>query len=359
MTDNSNNWVKSGNSYFVRSNAMNVDLLPNGVYTISVDPMTKQANLEYIKERFEFPYKVYGIESSFVARVKKTWENTKSNLGILMNGIKGTGKSVTCEQICNHMDMPVILVTSDFPGLVEFMTQFNQDAVFFFDEYEKVFGSENRSERSYKLLSVMDGCLNTKYRKMFLFTTNNLHVDDNLLQRPGRIRYLKKFGNLSIDAVIEIVDDKLENKELRNEVIKAISQLDLITVDIAVSLISEVNIHNEPPEAFLPFFNVEKLQCKMDVFVQNVTSDWKSIAGEAEKQFGASMTVNITGPYDDSCLGDSLTFNGSYRGDICDYNEDGRLMVRKSSRKGDLDEYQAYRMVPIQTYKQGFLSYIC
>lgn len=59
----------------------------------------------------------------------------------------------------------------------------------------------------------MDGVFNSPYRRVFLLTTNNLYVNENLIGRPSRIRYKKTFGNLQPEVVQEYLDDNLKNKK--------------------------------------------------------------------------------------------------------------------------------------------------
>ena len=370
-----NNWVKAGDEYFVRSIAQNVEKLPVGIYTVKINPQNKELYLEFSREKFEFPFKVYGIEESFVARVAKTYNAVSTNLGVLLNGIKGTGKSVTAELICNALNVPVILVTEDLPGLVSFMNEFNQEVVFFMDEYEKTFKGEGRDERSHKLLSIMDGCLNTSYKKVFLFTTNNLYVDDNLLQRPGRIRYRKTFGNLSPEAIMEILKDKLERPDFHDSLFNLISQLEIVTVDIVCSLVSEVNIHNEDPEVFFPVFNLEKLDAKKDVYA--IIPD-EVTGAPVEKLVGLGMEVH---PFmiEEDDIGETMEINNKWVGEISEIHENGNITVFQYISQDSPKElssnvvervapfpenptsnkkYTTYRFAAVPTYRSGFKKYL-
>lgn len=105
-------------------------------------------------------------------------------------------KTVTAKELCNRLQLPVILVQSmgvdTNSKLIKYLsTSIDFDCIFFFDEYEKEFKSSS------DVLSFMDGTYNSIYRKVFLLTTNELNVDPNLLGRPSRIRYKKSFSNLS------------------------------------------------------------------------------------------------------------------------------------------------------------------
>lgn len=64
--------------------------LPVGVYDIVVTRFG--IHLDKVNDSFVFPYKIYGLQTDFINHVIKTYENTTGNLGVLMNGIKGTGK---------------------------------------------------------------------------------------------------------------------------------------------------------------------------------------------------------------------------------------------------------------------------
>ena len=210
-------------------------------------------------DQYVFPYKVYGVNSKFVQRINKTFVNTTGNIGVLMNGIKGTGKSVTSELICNDFmasfNMPVILINQPMKGLIEFLASIDQDVVVFVDEYEKVFVSDEGRGNSSEILTIMDGALKSEHRRLFLFTTNNKYIDDNLLERPGRIRYVKEFRDLAKDVIEEIVDDLLADESRKKEAIEYISKLQMITIDIVKAVITEMNIHDEGPEGFSDIFN--------------------------------------------------------------------------------------------------------
>lgn len=67
-------------------------------------------------------------------------------------------------------------------------------------------------------------------------------VDKNLIDRPGRIRYIQEFGNLLPKAVSECIDDNLENPEHKDIIINLVNRLEFSTIDILKNIIEEVNI---------------------------------------------------------------------------------------------------------------------
>lgn len=63
----------------------------------------------------------------------------------------------------------------------------------------------------------MDGVYNSKYRKVFLLTA--MSINENMVGRPSRIRYVKKFENLDLKVVNEYLDDALEVPEARQDLL--------------------------------------------------------------------------------------------------------------------------------------------
>jgi hypothetical protein len=250
------------------------DKLAPGIYIPGVD-----INGHYLTkyhDKYVFPYKVYGVNGGFMERVSRTFVHTTGNLGVLMNGVKGTGKSVTSELICNdfmdQFNMPVILINEKMKGLIEFLAAIDQDIVVFVDEYEKVFVNEEGRPNSTEILTLMDGALKSEHRRLFLFTTNNKYIDDNLLERPGRIRYVKEFTDLDKAVIEEIIDDILEDKAFKEECIAYISKLQKITIDIVKAVITEVNIHGQGPSSFSDIFNAKELKPTYNMYSGALTS---------------------------------------------------------------------------------------
>jgi SpoVK/Ycf46/Vps4 family AAA+-type ATPase len=182
-------------------------------------------------------------------------------MGVLLNGERGTGKTVCAKYLANQLDLPIIMISNDCPGLNNFISSIKQDVVFFFDEFEKNFkrGSdeydENQSGES--LLSIMDGVYNTGFSHIFILTTNELRINKNFLSRPSRIRYLKTFSPvMSKELLGEIADDFLDDLTKKEDLIKFVSTLEFASIDIVKSIIEEINLHGCSIEEFKNFFNV-------------------------------------------------------------------------------------------------------
>ncbi len=235
-----NIWIQDGNTFMKGSATTKAhpEGLPKGIYEVRESMAGYYLNK--LSDSFVFNYKLYGINNEFIDHFIKTYNNTTGNLGVLFNGIKGTGKTVTAEELCNQLGLPVIIVKSckEADDMLKFLaTQINFDCIFFFDEYEKEF------KESSSVLSFMDGVHNSQYRKVFLLTTNELEINNNLLGRPSRIRYVRSFGNLPEETTLELLNDILIDKSAVEPVLDLIRQMQIITVDLVKALAQEVNIH--------------------------------------------------------------------------------------------------------------------
>jgi SpoVK/Ycf46/Vps4 family AAA+-type ATPase len=298
-------WNKSGNNFSLGDITNQINDLPVGVYTLNQSMFGFY--LERIDDKFEFNHKLYGLETSLIKRVVKTWKGTDRNLGILLNGLKGTGKTVSAKVICNELELPVILINSnpEGGGIPEFLNQIEQDVIVFIDEYEKIFGEDS------ELLTVMDGVLTGTSRKLFLLTTNRTYVNDNMLQRPSRIRYFKTFKDLSPAVIEEIVDDTLIHKKFKADTISAISNLEIITIDIVKSIIEEVNLHNESPKEFMDVFNVKKITGKYSIF--SILKDENGKETEIEVAKGVKIYPR---EFDEDRIGSTFQIAEEYFGEI-------------------------------------------
>ena len=320
-----NNWSKSGNNYRIAEISQQMKKLPAAIYKYQLD-IFEQPYLSEISEKFDLPTKIYQTERPFIERVKKSWANTTGNFGILLNGVKGTGKSITAEIIANEMNLPVIIIPFKHKSITSFINDIQQDVVIFIDEYDKIFDRYDNS-----LLSVMDGVLKTDARVMFLMTSNEAHLERNMLQRPSRIRYVKTYGDLPIDVIMEIVDDMLIHKHLRNQTIKFISKLSIITMDLVKCIIQEVNIHEEDPKEFKDFFNIS--DGNKELYNVYKIEDGKKI------EFKTKVTSFPESPFNSVHLEEELYVGGDEVGEIVQINSENEVIVEEQYKDDKTNEW--------------------
>ena len=259
---NRQKWINEGGVLFpIPGSATLLSTPGNGVFRIYVDVRTGRIGLEKIAESFIVNFKVYGTEGKAINdHIIHTWnsdvfQKSGKNLGVIFNGLKGTGKTIAAKQLCNRLGLPTIVVSKPVDGLLEFIQALNFEAAILIDEAEKTFDEESEI-----LLKMIDGVYNHR-RKLYILTTNELTLDDNLIGRPGRIRYVKQFGNLELDVINEVIADTLEDKSLADGLIRLVNSLEISTIDILKSLIEECNITGQIPDPNL--FNVPLSKLKL------------------------------------------------------------------------------------------------
>lgn len=249
-------WNISRDIYSPGHDSVSVNKLPPGVYNPIFTPVGWFLQRE--KEDFTFSFKVYGVRDDIINRVKKAWKNLNGNLGVMLTGLKGTGKTVTLQQISNWAianEMPVIVVRNPCP-LEIIIDRLDQDAAFVFDEFEK---THSEPEHQISLLSIIDGMSSSEYRRLFMFTSNDRsELNENFFDRPSRIRYTWEFGRIKDNVLNEILDDRLDEdvSHLRPDIVRFLSTRAVSSIDTLNTVISEVNIFKEPPSSFEDAINL-------------------------------------------------------------------------------------------------------
>lgn len=235
----------------------------NGIFRIYEHPQTKRLGLEKIDDIFRFDFKIYDLDcEEIMSRIIKTWTSdlfreSNKNLGVIFNGLKGTGKTIAAKLLCNRIGLPVIVISKPVDGMLEFIQSLHFESIILIDEAEKTFREEQEV-----LLKMIDGVYNDM-RKLYILTTNKLSIDENLLGRPGRIRYIKEFSNLSAKAVNDVIDDNLNDISLKDDVLKVVDSLEISTIDILKAIIDECNIMGSVPSDST--LNIPKAKYKIQI----------------------------------------------------------------------------------------------
>lgn len=234
--------------------------IPTEVYIYQVEESMMGIN-RYLEKsaKFTLPSKLYGNVNRDVHRVTKSFENIQDkNLGVLLHGVSGAGKSILAKAICLKMlenDVPVVIVTKNTVEHLNWLIEnVNQPLVFFLDEYEKMF--EEIEDQNF-LLSLMDGIATSHH--LFLLTANDSRrVCEYMFNRPSRIRYCYEYLGLSADIVEEFLEDNINNKSRVKEVLNSILVAKSITYDLLAQICNEVNIFDDlSVREILQGFNIE------------------------------------------------------------------------------------------------------
>jgi len=204
--------VNTGDEYDVYSNAVQTYTeLPTDTYVVRW-----QKNRGFYLVRHATPAvdeKTYGVHDDKAHKVFRRFTESSRNLGVILSGDKGLGKSVTGKLICQLAlgnNVPVIIVDMYINGIAYFLASIRQRVCVFFDEYDKVFAYNCREDfdPSTEMLSLFDGVDNGC--KLFIVTCNDLqNLNDYLVNRPGRFHFHLNFNYPTPDEIREYMGEHL------------------------------------------------------------------------------------------------------------------------------------------------------
>lgn len=250
------NIIKLGKTYKLAPVEKVFEKLPLGVYSLEFDPTKGEYYLNQ-KTDFKLPNKLYG-DQSIVKRWIKAFNNCSKNMGILLSGTKGSGKTITAQKFCIDSKLPVIIVNQyyDGSGFLDFLSDpILGRFILFIDEFEKIFP---KPEDQVDIIQLMDGNYFTNI--CFLLTVNERNINTYLVNRLNRIKYRKHYVTLEDDVVEDVIKDLLENKDHVKSIYQFFEKIDLCTFDLLVNLINEMNLFKEDAITCGKHFNLEAEQ---------------------------------------------------------------------------------------------------
>lgn len=262
--ENNKNFLKIGNKIAFRPviEGLEYNLEPNKVYTVELDRYTDEINFT-IAPDLVMPEKVYETEDSskFVDRVINSFNKSKDGTtGVMLSGLKGSGKTITAKMIALKSNLPIILIDKSFrPSFLSklFNKLAETNACILFDEVDKL-GEDYDDDY---LLKILDGA-NTCGKKLVLCTCNKSDdISEYLKDRCSRIRYWKEFDEMSPSLIQKILEDKLDDKdEVKSLTDYIVSNFGVVSFDNVVSFADEVNEY--PNETYEELFRDMNLSSK-------------------------------------------------------------------------------------------------
>lgn len=232
------------------------------------------------------PEKFVDIKKSNRDIILAAYKATKTNIGVAFLGIKGTGKSVDAKKLVIDSKLPVIVIDKPVPRNVDlslFLASIEQEIVVFIDEFGKNFKSyddsdaDNQSQEN--LLSILDG-INSEYKRLFVFTTNE-NLNDFMINRPSRIKFLIHYDYLTVEETRILLKDKLINESYLPDLLENLDTTNL-TIDILFSIVGLINTINKPYSAF------------KDIFNYVVSNTYEFVAVKSGEKFFAKMEGNVS-----------------------------------------------------------------
>lgn len=207
--------IESNEQYYIYggNSVTTHDELPAGFYEVQFQKqqgfwLTKHPTMQ-VKED-----KVYGDHGKKINKVLNAFDSFNRNLGIMLSGDKGMGKSLFARmlgRVAVNKGLPVIIVNFYTPGIMNYINSIDQEVLMLFDEFDKTFEEKDDYNPQYEVLNILDGLSIGK--KLFTFICNDLEsINDCMLNRPGRIHYHFRFSYPNESEVTEYLKDKLNPK---------------------------------------------------------------------------------------------------------------------------------------------------
>lgn len=258
-------FLKNGTTFRVSSKeAMDLhEQLPAGNYTVAVD-MMGNFYLEQI-DSFEIPSKMYGNTLRHTDRIINSFWDRPQQTGVLLNGEKGSGKSLLAKNLsvrAAETGIPTIVINNPWTGdkFNQLIQSIEQPCIVLF---EKVYDQDSQEQ----MLTLLDGVFPSK--KLFVLTCNDKwRIDAHMRNRPGRIFYMLDFKGLDADFIREYCEDNLNAKQFIERIVQITGTFSAFNFDMLKALVEEMNRYNEEPQEAMKMLNAKpeySEECKYKV----------------------------------------------------------------------------------------------
>ena len=259
----SQQYAKKGNTYWPQSADSAFPIfakLPVGTYVLKFHP-EYGFYFEPIED-FTLPSKLYGDLTDRTDRIITTFLDRESTTGVLLSGEKGSGKTLLAKnlaiELAKRYEIPTIVINAPYQGdgFNTLIQNLQQEAVFFFDEFEKVYNTDEDKTIQDRLLTLLDGVYTSK--KLFILTTNDSwRINEHMKNRPGRLFYLINYKGLDANFVREYAEDNLKNKDHIEKLVNITALYKHFNFDMLKAIVEEMNRYNEPPKEALVYLNAQ------------------------------------------------------------------------------------------------------
>ena len=238
------------------------DKLPAGTYKII---MTKQGFILHTIPNMEIgEQKIYGNATELMDRMLEGYQISNRNMGGILSGKKGAGKTLAIRYLANKAienDIAVVLVDQNYPGIGSFIESIDQKLLVIFDEFEKIFPEskdDGEGESQEDLLTLFDGTSHSKH--LYAVSVNEVEsLSSYLLGRTGRFHYHLRFEYPKSDDVRKYLYDNVKKEfasEDQIEKMVAVGKVLNLSYDILRAVVFEMNQGNKV-EDFIQYLNIK------------------------------------------------------------------------------------------------------
>lgn len=203
--------------------------------------------LEFDRDEFTLPEKLYGDVVQYSEYIKKNFHDYFKKTGCLLTGKQGSGKTLQAYHTCNLMtelgyDVMYIYGEKATDELVRFLNATTFQGVIFIDEFGRVFDWN-------KIPLVLTTLSDPSFHRLFIITENDtgrLPVD--ITDRPGRFLFKRDYNRVTDEMIRECCEDKGATEAFADELCYRNRYCSSFTLDV---LINVVETHIKFPELTL------------------------------------------------------------------------------------------------------------
>jgi hypothetical protein len=219
--------------------------------------------------------------------------------GVMLAGEKGSGKSLLAKNLAieaaKRLDIPTIVINAPWVGdkFNSFIQSIEQPVVILFDEFEKVYDSDDQE----KALTLLDGVFPSK--KLFVLTCNDKwRIDQHMRNRPGRLFYMLDYKGLDAAFITEYCMDNLKPalQKHTEKLCQIASLFSQFNFDMLKATVEEMNRYDEAPEDSLRMLNVKPefdSGNKFDIKLQLNGEDLKDTDLESQQWNGNPLQSHV------------------------------------------------------------------
>jgi len=294
ITDNDTNYLVQDINL-----ARKVEALPPAVYNLVMSE--EGPRLFKGRTKFDIPKDPLGDHNTIRDLIISDYNSTTSPVGVILVGLKGSGKTMLSEDLCNLVidsGRCILNITTPLSGsLISTIINLLGPCAVMFDEFGKVY---SESEERNSVLTLFSD--SEKRNILFIVTANSeREFVDAMLNRPGRFKYRINYDGIKEATIIEALANPKHSPELV-EYLRMYSQYHAISFDMLL-LMKKLLAKCVTPADFVNKIEFYNLPAKVnvrytvkDVTYNNSTTDYRGWLDQSEEGLlTLELTENKTG----------------------------------------------------------------